>query len=233
MNVLITGASGFVGRHLIVNLTAAGHNVTGIGHTVATNLSCQYNQVDLLDYSAVQKQDFSSTEGIIHLAGLAAVGPSFLQPRQYIDHNAGMQINLFESLLKQRVSPRVVIVSSGMLYQPHTLPLTEQSPIDTPNPYAVSKLTQEMLANYYRKRGFEIIIARPFNHMGPGQAEGFIAADLAKQIVDVEKVGHGIVRAGDFLKMKQWLGPMLLGFWAQHTSLELLAARVVLGHRLQ
>jgi GDP-4-dehydro-6-deoxy-D-mannose reductase len=79
-------------------------------------------------------------------------------------------------------------VSSGSLYNPNAaLPLTEISEILPSSPYAVSKLGQEQIAQYYTIRGFDSIIARPFNHIGPGQSEGFLVPDIAKQISLIEK----------------------------------------------
>jgi GDP-4-dehydro-6-deoxy-D-mannose reductase len=124
----------------------------------------------------------------VHLAGMTSVGASFDQPMQYMLMNIGIEINLFETALKQRARPRFVIVSSGTLYDPSAnLPLTEASTVLPNSPYAVSKLGQEQLAQYYASRGFECIIARPFNHIGPGQGLGFIVPDLTKQVVEYEK----------------------------------------------
>jgi GDP-4-dehydro-6-deoxy-D-mannose reductase len=81
-----------------------------------------------------------------------------------------------------------VVVSSGTLYDPKaSQPLIETSPVLPNSPYAVSKIGQEQMALYYETRGFETIIARPFNHIGPGQGPGFIVPDFAQQIVNIEK----------------------------------------------
>ena len=75
--------------------------------------------------------------------------------------------------------------------------ITESSAVDATSPYAVSKLAQEILGSYYGHRGFEVIIARPFNHIGPGQRPGFLVADVASQIAAAEREGHGTVTVGD------------------------------------
>lgn len=183
MTTLVTGASGFVGHHLVNELLKNDHAVIAIGHHATTGLDnrATYHQVDLLDDDALSKIDLSAVDSVIHLAGLAAVGPSFSQPRHYIDANAGMTINLFEALIAAKRQPRVVVVSSGALYQPG-LNLDESSPVLPSSPYAISKLTQEYLGSYYGHRGFKVIIARPFNHIGPGQTPGFIVPDLVAQI---------------------------------------------------
>jgi GDP-4-dehydro-6-deoxy-D-mannose reductase len=106
----------------------------------------------------------------------------------YMDVNVGIEVNLFEAAMAQDAHPRFIIISSGTLYDPHaSQPLTEASPVLPNSPYAVSKLGQEQMAQYYTSRGFEVIIARPFNHIGPGQGPGFIVPDFAQQIVAIEK----------------------------------------------
>jgi GDP-4-dehydro-6-deoxy-D-mannose reductase len=100
----------------------------------------------------------------------------------------GIEINLFETALQQGVKPRFLIISSGTLYDPQaSQPLTEESPVLANSPYAVSKIGQEQMALYYATRGFETIIVRPFNHIGPGQGSGFIVPDFAQQLVAIEK----------------------------------------------
>lgn len=204
MNVLVTGASGFVGRHLVKELRNDRAKIKAVGHQADAIEGAEYTQLNLLDAGAVANYSFSGIDVIIHLAGLAAVGPSFKQARHYIDANAGMQINICEALLAQAVNPRVIIVSSGGLYDPANLPLTESSALLPKNPYAVSKMTQELLTQYYVSRGLKLIIARPFNHIGPGQAEGFIVADLAKQVAAAEQGKTRKIKVGNLASKRDY-----------------------------
>jgi GDP-4-dehydro-6-deoxy-D-mannose reductase len=169
-----------------------GHEVIAIGGSQVPALKepmgVQYMTLDLSQPDETAKIDFSGVTGVVHLAGLAAVGPSFDKPMEYIDVNIGIEVNLFETALAQKASPRFLIISSGSLYDSKApLPLSEESPVEPSSPYAVSKIGQEQMAHYYHGRGFESIIARPFNHIGPGQGPGFLVPDLAKQIIDVER----------------------------------------------
>lgn len=191
--VLVTGANGFVGNHLIKELIGHGIKVVGVGGELGNKEKPdidEYLVLDLNEKSAVEKIDFGDIDGVIHLAGLAAVGPSFDDPMQYINTNVGIEVNLFEVALAQKAKPKFLIISSGNLYGPKaTMPLTESSSV-TPSssPYAFSKVGQEQMAYYYNnQRGFESIIARPFNHIGPGQNPGFIVPDLTKQVVEYQK----------------------------------------------
>ncbi|MEK7594254.1 MAG: GDP-mannose 4,6-dehydratase [Patescibacteria group bacterium] len=189
--VLVTGANGFVGCHLIKELSENGIRVIGIGGGNNTEKPAnvdEYFVLDLMDPEAVSSINFGDVDGVIHLAGLAAVEASFGKPMLYMSTNIGIQVNLFEAALAQKASPRFLIISSGNLYDSKAeLPLTEASPVLANSPYAVSKIGQEQMALYYQSRGFECIIARPFNHIGPGQALGFIVPDITNQIVEVEK----------------------------------------------
>jgi GDP-4-dehydro-6-deoxy-D-mannose reductase len=200
MKILVTGASGFVGHHLVKLLLGQGHTVvaTGMENTDSFPPSVDFHKVDLTDREAVGKIPLNGIDGIIHLAGLAAVGPSFSNPEKYLTANPGMQRNLFEACIKQGVKPRVLVISSGTLYDGHaTTPLTELSPIKPTSPYAESKLAQEEQGNQYGSQGFEVIIARPFNHIGPGQGPGFIVPDLTKQVVEAEAKPHAPIRVGN------------------------------------
>ena len=200
-NVIVTGANGFVGNHLVKELADNGVRVVGIGGQHGSDKPAyidEYLVVDLMDRGAVDTINFSGIDGVIHLAGLAALGPSFDSPLEYVESNIGMEINLFEAALAQGAKPRFLVISSGTLYDPTApLPLTESSPVLPNSPYAVSKIGQEQMALYYHTRGFETIIARPFNHIGPGQNPGFIVPDLTKQVVDAERGQATEVRVGN------------------------------------
>jgi GDP-4-dehydro-6-deoxy-D-mannose reductase len=200
--VVVTGANGFVGKHLLKELLDNGYEVIAIGGSQVPALDepagVQYMTLDLAKAEGAAKIDFSGVAGVVHLAGLAAVGPSFDKPMEYVKVNMGIEINLFEAALAQKSTPRFLIISSATLYDPSApQPLTEESSVLPNSPYAVSKIGQEQMAEYYETRGFEAIIARPFNHIGPGQGPGFIVPDLAQQIVAVEKDPKKAVLVGN------------------------------------
>lgn len=202
MTILVTGAGGFVGPHLIRELADHGHKIIAVTgpHDAAAKSAhvSQYISADLLNAETVSGINFQQIDGVIHLAGLAAVGPSFDNPLRYITTNAGIEINLFEAALAQQAYPRCLIISSGSLYDPSSeLPITEQSPALPNSPYAISKLAQEQLAHYYGTRGFDCIVARPFNHIGPGQNPGFLVPDLAQQVVAFERGKTAVVTVGN------------------------------------
>ena len=189
--VLITGANGFVGNHLSEELSEHGYKVSGVGGSIGSSKKSphltDYTVLDLSDKDQASKLDLTNVGSIVHLAGLAAVGPSFDNPMSYININMGIEINLFETALAQKARPKFLIISSGGVYSVNSqMPLRESSAVEPNSPYSVSKLGQEQIATYYKGRGFETLVVRPFNHIGPGQNLGFIASDLAKQLAEIE-----------------------------------------------
>jgi GDP-4-dehydro-6-deoxy-D-mannose reductase len=200
--ILVTGANGFVGQHLVRELAENNMTVVGVGGPIGSSKKSpyvsRYLELDLMKTEDVARLEFGDIDGVIHLAGLAAVGASFDDPMRYMTTNIGIEVNLFEAALSQHASPRFLIISTGALYDPAAdLPLTETSPVVPSSPYAVSKIGQEQMARYYHGRGFESIIARPFNHIGPGQGPGFIVPDLAQQIVAVAQNKTAEVTVGN------------------------------------
>lgn len=197
MRYLITGASGFVGRHMVALLRAEGHDVVAWGGPDVTGEGAGGVSLDLLDHAAVGAQDLRDIDAVVHLAGLANVADSFDAPARYVAENPGMQIALLETLLAQGCSPRIVLVSTGGVYRPTDAELTEESEVGGANPYTISKLTQELVGDYYARRGLSIVTARPFNHVGPGQAAGYLVSDVALQLARVEREGGGRILVGD------------------------------------
>lgn len=198
MRVLITGAGGFVGGHLVdllltmpdVHVHAAvlsppGKNPRLDGRPVVQHAA------DLRDPDAVRALVAETRpDRVIHLAALADVAASFRDPWATLENNIRIQVNLQEALLSSGVKARVLIISSGEIYGAAggtTDPIDEKFPFRPTNPYSVSKVAQDMLGlQYFLAHGMEIICARPFNHIGPSQKGGFVASDFASQIAAIE-----------------------------------------------
>lgn len=193
--IVISGINGFVGYHLAKELHSAGLSIIGIGResTVNSDISdivSEYHQADLIE----SWPDIPDVKAVIHLAGLAAVAPSFEKPQVYINANSAMVTNLCEYYIKQEKKPRIVVVSSGAIYSPNQpLPINEDGEIGFSSPYAVSKVLNENQVAYYRSRGLDCVIVRPFNHIGPSQAEGFILPDLYSRLASLGENEHTII----------------------------------------
>lgn len=198
LSIAVSGVNGFVGKHLARELNNNDIRVIGLGMEPLVNpeikdIVDEYHSVDL----SSEWPNTSEVGGIIHLAGLAAVGPSFDNPQKYINLNSSMITNLCEHYIDSDISPRIVLVSSGAIYDPsQPMPINEDSEIGYSSPYAVSKVLNENQATYYRGRGLDIVTARPFNHIGPGQIQGFILPDLL-QGVNTAKVNSSPLLVGN------------------------------------
>jgi GDP-4-dehydro-6-deoxy-D-mannose reductase len=175
--VAVTGVNGFVGRHLVQELVVAGVDVVGVGHEelgAPEGLSDYVSQ----DLTAGWPKGLD-VDAVIHLAGLSAVGPSFAEPQRYLADNSAMLTHLAEGVLEDSPRTRVLVVSSGAVYDARQdLPFTEGSRIGFSSPYVVSKVLVENQVTYYAGRGLDAVVARPFNHIGPGQGTGFLVPDL-------------------------------------------------------
>lgn len=198
MNIVITGVSGFVGKHLVRELSVAGHDVIGIGmektaHHEIAGLLTEYISCDLAEAWPKTTMPIGA---VIHLAGLSVVGPSFDKPQAYISVNSAMVTNMAETYLRSEKKPRLVIVSSGTIYSSsQPMPLTEDSRVLFSSPYVVSKVLIENQAAYYRSQGLDCVVMRPFNHIGPGQLPGFIVPDLFSKIATAAR--DGVIPVGN------------------------------------
>jgi GDP-4-dehydro-6-deoxy-D-mannose reductase len=191
VRVLITGATGFVGRHLIQHLTHAlpGIEVHGTTlHPEAALPAMQAHQLDLRDEQAVQNLlEQAQPDSIYHLAAQASPRRSFEAPWETLENNIRVQLNLILACLSLNIKPRLLVISSAEVYAAFDGPITEDTPFIPTSPYGVSKIAQDMLAlQYYQSHRLPILRARPFNHIGPGQGQGFVAPDFAMQIARIE-----------------------------------------------
>lgn len=180
--LVITGVDGFVGRHLARAAADSGLEIFGISRSdiddpALTDLLAGHAAVDLIES---WPEDAPTDAPIVHLAGLAAVGPSFDRPQEYLSGNSAMVTNMCEALLDAGSTARVIAVSTGAVYAQNDddPSRTESDPIAFTSPYVVSKVLVENQLAYYRRRGLDAVVARPFNHIGPGQGPGFIVPDL-------------------------------------------------------
>jgi len=192
MKALITGAEGFVGKHLTAHLVACGDTVIGVDRETGP---------DLLDPSGLDALLAETTPDVVyHLAGWSDIGASWKHPRTAFEVNATGTLNLLQACVTNG-RPRVLAVSSADVYgtvTPDELPLTENSPFRPVTPYAASKIAADQLA-LQAWLGFEleVIRVRAFNHLGPGQSTNFVAPAIADRIARNEREQRGDVAVGD------------------------------------
>lgn len=128
-------------------------------------------------------------DAVLHLAGRTSVAESFKDPEGFFDVNVHGTSNLLESLRSAAFGGRMLFVSSGDCYgsvSPDELPVAEQRPLRPGNPYSVSKVAAEALCRQWAQtERFDVLIARPFNHIGPGQDARFAVASFARQVARI------------------------------------------------
>jgi GDP-4-dehydro-6-deoxy-D-mannose reductase len=201
--VLMTGAEGFVGTYLTAHLAAAypAWHVTGTTRHVADSASPLFS-CDLRDADAVMTLvQTVRPEMVVHLAGQSNVPASFADPEETLTNNIIGTLHLLDACRVHAPDARLLIVSSNEVYgptPPEAQPLREDRPLHPVNPYAVSKAAQEMLAlQYAHSYGLDVIVARPFNHIGPGQTDRFVVGAFARQIVEVERGERRVIAVGN------------------------------------
>ncbi len=210
--VLITGITGFAGSFLAEHLLAqkeyiiSGTYLTSASLANVVHIKKDLNLVliNLLDKDKVfELVSKIKPDLIFHLAALSSPSDSFKSPAETITNNVAAQVNLLEAVrLKNLINSRILITSSADIYgvvSEKDLPIDESTPFMPANPYAVSKITQDFLAlQYFISYKLNIIRVRPFNHIGPRQAPGFVVSDFAKRIAQIETVAEKpILRVGN------------------------------------
>ncbi len=203
--ILVTGATGFAGSHLIDHLLQSGYetiHATSYGSSTDEKTDVSYHKVDLTDNGAVQDLlQTSKPDWIFHLAALSAVGESFQNPAKVLTTNQQIQLVMLESIFKHSPRSRMLSIGSAHQYDLKSASLEkipETHPFGPSNPYAVSKVTQEMLAiSYHYAHNLDIVRVRPFNHIGERQTTSFAIASFAKQIVAVERGEAKAIKVGN------------------------------------
>ncbi len=201
MKVLITGITGFAGSHLAEYILANHPEVEIYG--IVRWRSRMDNIVGILDKVHLVEADLkdmvslraalaeSKPDRIFHLAAQSFVPTSWKCPAETFAINAIGQINLFESILALDLKPRVQIAGSSEEYGQvfsNEIPMKETNPLRPLSPYAVSKVSQDLLAfQYYKSYGLRAVRTRGFNHTGPRRGDVFVTSSFAKQIAEIEK----------------------------------------------
>jgi len=173
MRTLVTGLSGFVGQHLAARLPTDALTLDG-------------EPVDIAQPAPVLAAlDELRPDAVVHLAAQTHVPSAVADPTTTYQVNVLGTLNLLQALRQTGFRGRLLYISSGDVYglvPESRLPIDEQLPPNPLNPYAASKLAAEALTRQWGAMGpFEVVIARPFNHIGPAQDPRFAIADFARQ----------------------------------------------------
>jgi GDP-4-dehydro-6-deoxy-D-mannose reductase len=218
MRALVTGASGFVGRHLVERLTADGHEVIAAAgpHDADAGIPIDLQDVDTLHAAF----DIAQPDAVFHLAAQAFVPRALEAPGETYATNVIGTANLLQALReftdREQQSARLLFVSSAEVYgaQPASgMPIRESTAPNPANPYAASKAAAEALVlGEVRSFGLDAVITRAFNHIGPGQSERFAVPSFASQLAAIVAGSEPVMFVGnldakrDFLDVRDVAG---------------------------
>ena len=228
MRVLITGITGFVGSHMAEYALAKGAHVFGSNRwrSKSENIDHLRSQVtfiesDLRDVSSVRALlEISVPDYVVHLAAQSFVGVSWHAPAETLTTNIISQVNLLEALRGLKMSPRILAVGSseeyGLVFEDE-LPIKETNQLRPLSPYAVSKVTQDMMAyQYFKSYGLPIVRTRAFNHEGPRRGDVFVTSNFARQVAEIEAgLREPVVYVGDLTPRRDYsdVRDIVRGYW--------------------
>ena len=210
---LITGFSGFVSKHFLEFLEARGTHASVLGIDIHEpkfdvrrfkHIKCAYENLDLMDDKRTQEVVYRFQPNyILHLASYSSVMYSWKNPAWSFQNNTNIFLHLLEVVRLLNLDARVLSIGSSEEYgnvSDKELQLRESQLLRPVSPYAVARVSQEMLSRVYVDGyGMDVVITRSFNHIGPGQNELFVTSSFAKQIAEASRRGESKLdmRTGD------------------------------------
>jgi NAD dependent epimerase/dehydratase len=197
LNVLVTGADGFIGSHLTELLVSCGAKVTALclynsfdsygwldDLPIGTRSKLKAVRGDIRDAAFVQRL-ISRQDIVFHLAALIAIPHSYVATQSYVETNVLGTLNVLEAAREHDVL-RVVHTSTSEVYGTAiTVPITEAHPLQGQSPYSASKIGADMLAEaFVHSFDLPVVILRPFNTFGPRQSERAVIPTILRQVLD-------------------------------------------------
>lgn len=213
--ILVTGANGFVGRHLVAALAVLRKDCEILAGTHSSkplqqgpNVRCV--QLDVTDNAQVRSVIADEQPShVFHLAGVAAPLEAERDTRKTWDVNVFGTLNLALAVAETARQCRFVLCSSAEVYGESfksAQPLTEEATLNPTNVYGASKAAADLMIGQMAKRGLRAIRLRPFNHTGPGQSDRFVAPAFASQIAAIERgEQEAIIRVGPLSSYRDFL----------------------------
>lgn len=195
MKVLVTGAGGFVGQHLLNKLIKKDNNIVAINrknNKFLSSLNIPVYETDILDFDSILNCiEQEKPDVLIHLAAQSNVGVSWREPALTASTNIEGSLNLYKAFFKVNPKGKFINIGSSDEYGLTAklgIPLKEEMECKPQNPYSISKYcSEQMLLQLAKKDKVNVISTRSFNHFGPGQNIGFVVSDFASQVADIKK----------------------------------------------
>ncbi|MGH7525340.1 MAG: NAD-dependent epimerase/dehydratase family protein, partial [Gemmatimonadales bacterium] len=218
MRVLVTGADGFAGRHLVRRLVETGHEViagcrpggAAVDWT-ALGAAVRPQPLEITATASIEAALDSAPDGIVHLAAVASVREASADPGAAWTINAAGAGRLVSAVADRREAgrgdPVLVLVSTAEVYGMGSgAPRLETDPLLPQSPYAASKVAAEVAAlQGWRRSGVRAVIARPFPHTGRGQTRQYVLPAFVEQLRKARKTGATSVSTGNLERVRDFL----------------------------
>lgn len=214
MKILITGVSGFVGRHFLQYLSDNGIKAIVYGVDIIEptynitsyngNIQVKFRKLNLLNREGIEElfNDFVP-DYVLHLASFSSVAYSWKHPDESFVNNTNIFLNLVTAIQKYNINCRILSVGSSEEYgivSENEIPLSEDAEIKPISPYAVARVAQEMLGKLFvNSFDVNIVMTRSFNHIGPWQDSRFVVPSFVERIKQIKESGNenGVIKTGD------------------------------------
>ena len=244
MNILVTGACGFIGSHLVEKLVKENHNVRAFTFYNSRNSHGWLDNVDkkilkdldlisgdIRDYDFLYQQT-KKIDVIIHLAALIGIPYSYHAVKSYIDTNITGTYNVLNSAKINNVSKTIITSTSEVYGTAQRIPILENHPLNAQSPYAASKIAADQLSlSFYKSYGLPVTIMRPFNTFGPRQSARAIIPTIIIQLLqkkNVIKLGN-LTPTRDFTYIEDTVNAFLSAMRAK----KILGAVINIGNRFE
>jgi GDP-4-dehydro-6-deoxy-D-mannose reductase len=218
--ILITGFSGFVSKFFINYLENNHIHTEILGIDVSDNeiynkdykfIKISFVKVNLFEADGIEKLIFEfQPDYLLHLASYSSVSFSWQNPVLSFQNNTNIFLNIIEAIRHQNLKTRILSIGSSEEYGNVSLeqiPLKEEYPVNPVNPYAVARVSQELISKVYASGyNMNIIMTRSFNHIGPEQSQIFVVSSFAKQLCQIKlNGGKGTIDTGDVTIIRDFL----------------------------